>query len=398
MNRPIDALQLKIPLEQLQGIHRPITEAYGMPNPAYTEQGFFEFERDHILGKHWTAVAFVEQFEKGMVRPIDFMGLPILISRTKRGEMKVFHNVCSHRGMKLVDAERKTNGLIVCPYHSWTYSVEGDLKSTPHIGGVGVHEVEGFSCAKHGLKPIRSHIWLGILFINLSGKAAEFEQDAAEIIARYRNLMGDSGESISHAASTHAGVSLEVECNWKLAIENYLEAYHLPFIHPGLNSYSPLNEHHNEIIAEKCAGQVTATFDPKLETENPLPIFPDWDNDRLAVGEYPVIYPNLLMGFQANHLFAIIIHPTSPTTCSEELMLFYVGEAAKSEQFDEARKANLEAWIEVFNEDLEPCERMQVGRQSPGYQGGAFSPVHDTCSHHFHKWIATQYERAYLEA
>lgn len=391
MNLPVLALQGKISADELEVVLKPIEQARGMPNAAYVDKSLFEFERDHIFANNWTALAFADQLENGSVKPIDFMGLPILISKTKQGQIKAFHNVCSHRGMKLVQEQKKTNGLVVCPYHSWTYSLDGELKATPHIGGVGVHQANGFDCANHGLREIRSHVWLGIIFINLSGNVAEFEQDARVVLQRYRDLMGNSGEKLTQAASSDSGLTMDLECNWKLAVENYLEAYHLPFIHPGLNSYSPLSAHYNELIGEKCSGQITSTFDPKLDSENPLPLFPDWDNARMETGEYPALYPNLLLGFQANHLFALIILPLTPTQSREELMIFYVGDEANTDRFAETRKSNLEGWTRVFNEDIDPCERMQIGRKSPGYHGGAFSPVHDTCSHHFHKWIARQY-------
>lgn len=386
-------IQTSISSEDLRAVNRPIAQARGMPNPAYTEQSWFEFERGQVLGKHWSAIAFTAQIENGMVCPIDFMGIPVLLSKTMAGDIKVFHNVCSHRGMKLVTEQKNTKGLIVCPYHAWTYAVNGELKSTPNIGGVGIHTVAELDCKKHGLKPIKSHVWLGILFINLSADAASFEQDAAPLIQRYKALMGDSGESLLRADTTCDTV-IDVHCNWKLAVENYLEAYHLPTIHPGLNAYSPLTAHYNQTLSDNAAGQITNNFDPEVDSKNPLPMFPDWDSERLATGEYPVIYPNLLLGFQANHFYGIIIHPISPSRCKQQLMLFYVGDAATAKTYAESRSNNLDAWLEIFNEDISPCERMQIGRNSPGFSGGVFSPVHDTCSHHFHQWIARHYEAA----
>ncbi len=388
MSLPIQSL---LSADQLQSVLRPVGEARGMPNAAYNTEEAFRFERDHLFAPNWTAIAFIDSLQAGEARPVDFLGLPLLITRQRDGAVNVFHNVCSHRGFQLVDTTRRTNGLLVCPYHSWTYALSGELKATPHIGGVGVHNLEGFRCADHGLRPVRSHVWLGVLFVNLDGKAPTFSESAATVIDRYRRLMGPDGESLLRPAITHGGASIDVNCNWKLALENYLEAYHLPFIHPGLNSYSPLDRHACEIISGNCAGQVTASFDPGLDRANPLPLFPGWDPERLATGEYPVLYPNLLLGFQANHVFAMIVHPVSSVTCREELMIFYAGDAANDDCYLGERKSNLDAWTMVFNEDIEPCERMQVGRQSPGYTGGAFSPVHDVCSHHFHQWVAKQY-------
>ena len=380
--------------EEIDAVNQPIQRARGMPNQAYTDQGCFEFERNQLFATQWVAISFIASVEPASVKPVDFMGLPLLISRDKQGKTRVFHNVCSHRGMKLVSEPRKTNGLVVCPYHSWTYALDGELKATPHIGGVGVHDVDGFACEHRGLREIRCHTWLDILFINLDGNADPFEQHAGVVIERYRKLMGDSGEGLLRAAVADGTLEMSVNCNWKLAVENYLEAYHLPFIHPSLNSYSPLSEHRNEVLSDNCAGQITSTFDPELNQDTPLPLFPDWDKTEAATGEYPVLYPNLLLGFQANHVFALVIHPVTPSTCREELMIFYVGDESTEPQYATSRQTNLTAWTGVFNEDIGPCEMMQVGRQSPGYQGGAFSPVHDTCSHHFHKWVASHYASA----
>ncbi len=84
--------------------------------------------------------------------PLDFMNLPLLMMRNRQGEVQVFHNVCSHRGMKLVHEAGEVQGMIRCPYHSWTYDLDGNLKGTPHIGGIAKHKDDRFKCEKHGLK------------------------------------------------------------------------------------------------------------------------------------------------------------------------------------------------------------------------------------------------------
>jgi len=391
MNLPVSKTRLGIRQEELDAVLQPIESASGMPNSVYTSEQAFVFERDNILGKQWAAITFADQIDQNSAKPIDFMGIPILITKDKNDKVQVFHNVCSHRGMKLVDKEKKTNGLVVCPYHSWTYTLSGDLKATPNIGGVGVNTIDQFECAHHGLKSIRSTIWMGVLFINLDGQAPEFRQSAVELIERYHALMGKNAEQVFVKGAEDSELTIDLKCNWKLAIENYLEAYHLPFIHPTLNTYSPLSKHTPEIFSNIASGQVTSTFDPGLDREAPLPILPNWDKDRISTGEYPVLYPNLLLGFQANHMFAMIIVPISPGECREELSIFYTETAARGEIFADQRAKNMDSWIGVFNEDIEPCERMQIGRNSPGFSGGAFSPVLDRCSHHFHQWIANHY-------
>ena len=385
-------MQQKISISELEQVKQPIAEAKGLPNLTYTDQELFEFERDHVFAPEWAALAFVDEIEQNnSVKPVDFMGLPLLITRNKAGQIKVFHNVCSHRGLKLVREGRKTNGMMVCPYHSWSYDLDGRLRATPHFGGMGVNSVEGFDCGKHGLKEVRTHIWLGVIFINLDGKADEFAQHVKPLVDRYAPYIGEQGYDEIRLAENHGKLSFDIDCNWKLAVENYTEAYHLPWVHPGLNSYSPLDEHDNVVISADFSGQITHKIKPVFEGLPEFPVFPSWPENLHSHAEYPTFYPNLFLGYQVNHIFALIVHPISPGNIVEDLRIFYVGDNANSDKYELSRQRNLEAWREVFSEDVESVEGMQLGRSSPGYQGGAFSPVHERCSLHFHQWVADKY-------
>ena len=392
-------LTRSISLDQLAAVNRPIATASGMPNAAYLEQKFHRFERDRVFGKTWAALAFCDDHNsEGTVTPVDFMGLPLIIVRNRSGELAVFHNVCSHRGTRLVDETKKTNGLLVCPYHAWAYDLNGALKSTPHIGGEGVHEVDGFSREKHALRLVRSHCWMGILFVNLSGDAAEFSRHAAPLTERYRQYIGANGAASLVGSGSDSGLSLEIDCNWKLAVENYCEAYHLPWVHPSLNTYSPLARHYCMLISDDFSGQGTDTFTPVLDGGGNLPVFPDWPEDKREIAEYPVFYPNLLLGFQVNHVFAMIVHPLSAGRIREDVRLFYIGEGATADRHLRGRQSNLEAWQRVFREDIGAVERLQRGRRSPGFAGGVFSSAMDGPTHHFHKWVARKYHAAYTAA
>ena len=362
-----------------------------MPNAAYTDEAVFAFERDAVFAPGWAALLFVDSLPEGHVRPIDFMGVPLYAHRTAAHGVRVFHNVCSHRGMRLVDEQRKVRGAgnVACPYHCWTYAPDGRLLGTPHVGGFGVHDHERFDRAAHGLKQVRTHVWNRIVFVNLDGRAAPFDVAAAPVIGRYRALAGDGAQALLRAPATRAGTRIELDCNWKLACENYLEAYHLPFVHPRLAAYSPVEDHAGEFMSDACAGQVSKDFETQGDPGHALPRFPGWDPSRTRTAEYPVLYPNLLLGFQVDHVFAIIVTPVSAARAVQELTIFYAGdEAATSGRFEAGRRNNLEAWRAVFEEDREPCERMQAGRASPAYSGGAFSPVLDACPHHFQRWVA----------
>ena len=385
----------RIPMATLDAVRQPIAEANGMPNAVYDDPALFEFERDNVLGKTWAGLAFASELPKnGFAKPVDFMGLPLAIMRNRDGELKVFHNICSHRGMIMLREETEVEGMVRCPYHSWTYDLNGNLKGTPHIGGVGVHTAEGFVCEKHGLKEVRSAVWNGIVFINLSGDADEFDTFIAPLVDRWEGFTGQGGFDQVHVAPTGSSMELLVEANWKLAVENYCEAYHLPWVHPSLNTYSPLDQHYNLIVNDNMSGQGTYTYNLSDVAGTSLPQFEQWPAEKIRQGEYVSLYPNVLLGVQADHIFAIILQPQANNRTLEKLELAYVGQEATGDKYAACRSAVLESWKVVFGEDVFAVEGMQNGRKSPAFTGGVFSPVLDGPTHHFHEWVANKYAAA----
>jgi choline monooxygenase len=318
------------------------------------------------------------------------MGLPLLITRDARGTLRVFHNVCSHRGMRLLAEPVELPGLITCRYHCWSYAADGQLKATPHIGGMNQHTCEGFNKSEHGLKPVRSAVFLGVLFVNLSGDAPDFEQYIGPLRQRAGELVGAQGWSRLRPGITDAQLSLDIRCNWKLAVENYCEAYHLPWVHPSLNTYSNLEDHYCFLDAKDFAGQGSLSYRLSDVAGTHLPRLQDWPAERMHVAEYPSLYPNVLLGFHADHAFAVVLTPIAADLTREELRIFYVADGADSDTYSACRAATHAAWRLVFGEDVFAVEGMQQGRASPGYEGGVFSPVMDQPTHHFHRWVAVK--------
>ncbi|KMM85367.1 choline monooxygenase [Pseudomonas taetrolens] len=379
-----------IPVHILETVLAPIEQAHGLTNDFYTEQPYFELDRDQIMGRNWACIGFASDLPtNAYVKPVDFMGLPLLIMRNREGQVQVFHNVCSHRGVKLVQEAGAIQGMIRCPYHSWTYDLNGALRGTPHVGGINQHKDERFACEKHGLKPLRSAIWMDMVFINLSGDAPALEDALAPLTQRWTQFLGHDGMSLLRRESNSGAMAIEVNCNWKLAVENYCEAYHLPWIHPSLNSYSKLEDHYN-ILFDQFAGQGSYAYNLSDVAGTHLPTFPSWPADRMRTAEYVSFFPNVLLGIQADHAFAMMLEPVAPGKTIEHLRLFYVGDEALDPLYDAARKAVMESWRVVFAEDIASVEGMQKGRSSPGYRGGAFSPEMDLPTHYFHKWAARE--------
>lgn len=384
-----------ISIQQVESILSPITESSGMPNVAYTSQEFFSFERDTVFANTWACVGFASDLKKNSyVKPVDFMGMPLVLMRNGEGVIQVFHNVCSHRGMKLVHEEGAIQGVVRCPYHSWSYDLNGNLKGTPHVGGIGQHKDERFRCENHGLKALRSAIWMDLIFVNISGDAPSFEEHIGPLEKRWEQFLGTDGLDLIRTSNIGSHFELNVESNWKLTVENYCEAYHLPWVHPALNSYSKLEDHYNIMFEDRFAGQGSYKYNLSATAGTSLPIFPSWPKDQLRHAEYVAVFPNVLLGIQADHAFAMMIDPISPDQTIEKLRLYYVGDESLKPEYDASREATLESWKVVFAEDIFAVENMQKGRHSPGFGGGVFSPEMDIPTYFFQQWLATQTKTA----
>ena len=367
--------------------------ARGLANQHYTDRDTWQTERDQVVAKTWAGLSFSADIQKaGSLYPVQFMGLPLLMVRDQSGQARVFHNVCSHRGMTLV-AEPGDAGLMIrCPYHRWGYTLTGDLKNTPNIGGMGVHSIEGFDCGEHGLKEVRSEEHMGIVFINLSGDAPALEEHLNPILERWGALAGsDFAQRLVGDTGEFGSMELMVNSNYKLAVENYCESYHLPFVHPDLNTYSPLDAHYNLVVEPLASGQGTHVYDLTRGAETPLPMFENWDRNRIKTAEYLSLYPNVLLGIQADHFLAILLMSEAPDSTRERLQFLYADNDALGDQHSARRKSLHEAWNLVFAEDVSVVEGMQRGRASPGFTGGVFSPLMDIPTAHFHSWFGERF-------
>ena len=367
----------------LDAVRRPVDTANGLPNAHYTDPDTFRTEAEAVLNASWAGLAVAADVpDPGDAVPLEFLGMPLLLIRDKDGAIRVFQNICRHRGMVLVSEPRKIEGAIRCPYHSWCYSTAGRLVSTPHVGGPGQNTHEAIVKDDLGLIEVRSHIWRDVVFINIDGQAPPFEEVHADLIGRW-----SEHELPLYHGGADSAFMLDVATNWKLAVENYCESYHLPWIHPGLNSYSRLEDHYNIAEPGRYSGQGTLVY-RQLRGEDDE-VFPDFAglSDKWDEGaEYVAVYPNVLLGAQRDHAFAIVLEPVAHNRTREHIHLYY----ATPDTSEAMRAKNAEQWKLVFEEDIGVCEGMQKGRSAPGFDGGRFSPAMDGPTHNFHDWVASK--------
>ncbi len=369
----------------LAAVRRPVDTANGLPNAHYIDPAMWDEEKNAVLFANWAGLAVAAEVpEPGDAKPIEFLGIPLLLLRDRAGQVRVFENICRHRGMILVSEPKKIEGAIRCPYHSWCYSTEGKLVATPHVGGPGHNTHAAIVRDDLGLNEVRSHIWFNTVFINIDGKAPPFAEVHADLIARW----GEFDQPMYHGGS-ESSFDLVVNTNWKLAVENYCESYHLPWVHPGLNSYSRLEDHYHIEEPRQYSGQGTLVY-RQLKGPDEA-VFPDFAglSDKWDTGaEYITVYPNVLLGAQRDHCYSIILQPDTQTKTTEHIHIFY----AQPDTSEDMRSRNAHLWKGVFVEDVFVVEGMQRGRRAPGFDGGRFSPAMDGPTHCFHDWVATQIE------
>jgi choline monooxygenase len=179
--------------------------ASGLPNYAYTSADFFALEQEKLFASTWTCIGNGCSVPRvGDLQPVGFLGQPLLMSRNRHGDIKVFHNVCSHRGNELVWEACHVDKVIQCPYHAWAYDLDGRLLATPNVGGSGVHTIDGLDNNEFGLREARSAVWMDLVFVNLSADAPDFESFIGPLQQRIDRLVAREQFTALKPAATHA--------------------------------------------------------------------------------------------------------------------------------------------------------------------------------------------------
>lgn len=367
--------------EVRERLFRPTGEAIGLPGAAYTDPAFFAAERALTFSRNWVCAGVAGDLpQAGDQVPFELAGMPLLLVRGQDGAIRAFHNICRHRGAQLVSDKVRRN-LVTCPYHAWAYALDGALVRTPSFCGPGVDGHEGFDPGAHGLLPVRCEMWGPIIFVNLDNDAAPLEAHLAPLKARWAaydfGLLRGGG-----------GLRFELTANWKLAIENFVERYHLPFVHPQLNSVSSVKHTLHITDGEKYVGVGSRNFAPPPVTpDRLLPTFPGLDAEASTKAEYVELFPNVMIGVHYNHVYAFIIQPVAVDRTVERFEFFFVGDAAMAPELEPARRQMIDLIDLVNGEDIDIVQRLHVGCGSPAMQGSVFSPVMEDTTHKFQKIV-----------
>ena len=342
---------------------------FGLPAKSYTDENFWKKECNTVLSDGWLFVGFVHEFKKpGDVIPLFIADKPILLVKDNNNKITAFHNVCSHRCLKLVDEKKNVGKIIRCPYHSWSYDLEGKLKAAPHVGGTDQHQPKGFNFSDHGLKKIKIHIWHDWIFINFHGKAKKFEDYAKPLIKKFNDI---DLTKLKYGATLDFG---KIKTNWKFLIENFIEPYHVQFVHKSTTN-QPLKDHYT-VVDGICYGSGVNVKEEDTKNSKALSV----------TSRYLSLFPNFIIGtYFPNQVGVYLNVPIAPGVTSQKRIIYTTdGKDMSKEEVDMVKNI----WWSVHKEDHEMCERLQEGRSSPASEeGGLLSPVWEKGVQAFQKLI-----------
>jgi phenylpropionate dioxygenase-like ring-hydroxylating dioxygenase large terminal subunit len=376
----------------------PVDQAMTLIPDAYTSVEFHALELDRVFGRSWVPVCVSDEIaESGSYVVVEVAGRSLIVCRNRAGELRAHHNVCRHRGAQLLDegGRGRVERFFQCPYHAWAYDLDGTCLGTPLFtpeakipedqrGAFDMSDVASFDKADHGLHPVRVGSWGCLVFVCLDPEAPELSDDLGDLPMR---LAG-------HRLEEHRllrRVEYSIAANWKLVAENFMEYYHLPWVHPGLVKVSPLKDHYRwqgtGMYMGFCTTPIAAnTDDGGWEG---LPALATLDEDDRTSARFAWLFPNVALNALPNHTFLMLVRPTEAGRTEEVTYLLAHGESVEraGEALGEKVDALLGFWDEVNREDIEIVERVQRGLSNPAYTGGRMCYRFEESVHRFQNMV-----------
>ena len=355
--------------------------ARGLPNSAFTSDAFYDLERELLFTRTWFCIGFASDIpDPGDVAPVWFGDLSILLVRGDDEAVRVFHNICPHRGMRLVREPAKNKRVIACPYHCWTFDKTGKLLRRPHFMGPGDAEGLPHEADPPALKEIRSAIWGDAIMINIDGKAPDFAEHT-----RHLDAAAAPYGAVREGHNTD-NIDYVIDANWKLIVENFIDSYHVKWVHKALEASTPMATYNHETIGNICVGRAPVA-EARAGYGGNMPGWPGLSQEAAGTLTYLALFPNLLLVFSNDRMTCFHLMPDGPGR-SRERIKFYMPHDALMPEFETERTECVESYRTLNDEDIWLVEELQQSRRSPAFDGGRFSPHWDRITHHFAKQVA----------
>ena len=338
-----------------------------LPGEFYTSPSILAEEWDRIFARGWNCVGRASRLERpGDYFLCDIAEESIIVLRDAKGALCALFNVCRHRGTRICrEASGHLTGAIQCPYHAWTYALDGNL-----VGAPGMQEVDGFDKRAYPLHTAALAESEGFLFVNIARDPEPFEALWAPMRGRLRRY-GLAGLVVGHR------VVYDVGANWKLVFQNYSECLHCPTIHPKLASVLPYQSGANDLTEGSFLGgymeikppNVSATMSGRACGRIVSGDIPESDRRRAY---YYTLMPNLLLSLHPDYVNYYLVHPVAPNrTRVESEWLFHPDTVSDPE--NNIQDA-IEFWDLTNRQDWDIVERSQLGVGSHRYAPGPYSP------------------------
>jgi len=355
------------PLEDFQ-IDPILSRAWTLPAEFYFDPAVQAAEKESIFARTWQVVGHHDQVKNaGDYFTTELVGEPLLIARGENGELRGFYNVCRHRAGPPAEGcgSRK---LFRCGYHGWTYGLDGSLISATEIEGVENFHLEDFALA-----PVRVEEWLNFVFVNLDREAQPLSRSFAELRPQVERFPFADMKLFERR-------TYEMNCNWKTYVDNYLEGYHLPSVHPGLNRELDYNayvvEPHAEYVRQFSpirGGQPGDTIPRRYqETREDL------------TTDYFWIFPNWMLNCYPDNVSLNIVLPLAP----ERSLAVFEWYLPEKDHGNPAARAAVEFSDQIQIEDVAICEKVQKNLRSHSYSRGRYSVRQEKGVHAFHRMYA----------
>lgn len=343
-----------------------LERASTLPSEWYVDPLILEQEKAKVFARTWNLVGRIEQVgEPGAYFTTTIADEPIIVARGADEKLRAFSNVCRHRAGPVASGEGNRK-VFRCGYHGWTYTLDGQLLGTPEFDGV-----ECFSKEENCLPEFAVDTWGALVFVNLDRNCAPL----AATLADLPSLIHHDFTSMKFAARK----DWEFDCNWKVYVDNYLEGYHIPIVHPGLSREIDYSHYYTE------TGRYYSIQHSPIKRTKEARIRRD-EMAETNEAQFFWIFPNLMLNVYPDNYSTNLIVPLGP---ERTLTIFewYFRDVERDEVQENIRRS-IEFSDEIQIEDIQICEAVQRGLRSRSYKTGRYSVKRENGVHHFHGLLA----------
>jgi len=350
----------------------PLERACTIPASWYTNTGIAVLEAEKVFRRTWQMVGRVDQVNApGQFFTTEVAGEPIVVVCDHEGKLRAFCNVCRHHAAAVATEAQGSANIFRCPYHGWSYGLDGSLKGTPEFEGVC-----GFERSQNGLVPVKVAAWEHFIFVNLTLDACSLDEFLGGLAHRVAPLNIGSLHFFERRAYT-------LNCNWKVFVDNYLDGgYHVPHLHKGLNSVLDYKQYTIETQDRYCLQS-----SPMVASEEDALVHATRTGDRAW---YFWQYPNFMINLYNGYMDTNLVLPAGVDGC-KVVFDFYFDDT--SEIACERNRQSIAVGERVNDEDVAICESVQRGLHSRAYRAGRLSVRREAGEHLFHRLLAADLKR-----